>query len=232
MSKRPVIGISCYGKAKIPDRYSVPIDYVKAVQCAGGLVVLLPPGEPEVLERVDGLVLAGGGDIDPKHYGDEKRHASLYGLDDERDAFEFGVARHAIARDLPTLAICRGMQVVNVATGGSLHQHLGDDPALHPHRGEGRSVTHVVKPVGGSLLAKITARDTFPVCSEHHQAVKRLGEGMRTVATAEDGTIEAVESAQHPNLLAVQWHPEDTAGEDPTQQALFDWLIATAKSKR
>ena len=230
MKRRPIIGISCYGRGRTPDedRYSVPVEYVEAVHRAGAHAVLLPPGDPSVLEGVDGLVLAGGGDIDPSRYGADLRHPTVYGLDAERDQFELGLAREALARKLPMIAICRGMQVVNVALGGDLHQHIGDLPEVGMHRGDGCPVTHVVRAEPESLLARVTGGRELHVCSEHHQAVKRLGDGLKIVAHAEDGTVEALESAHHPDLIAVQWHPEDSAKDDPAQQRLFDWLATQA----
>ena len=226
--KKAIVGITCYGRAKIPDRYSVPIDYVKAVQRAGANAILLPPGGREVLDACDALVFAGGGDIDPKHYGGGA-HPKLYGIDDERDDFELAIAAEALKRNLPMLAICRGLQIVNVLRGGTLHPHLEDlEPARGPHRADvGASVKHVVSATKGSRLAEIMGRLTFEVCSSHHQAVDQSGKGLVVSGSAEDGTVEALDIEGHPNAIAVQWHPEESAATDPQQQRLFDWLVST-----
>lgn len=234
MSKSNVIvGITCYGRAKIPDRYSIPIDYVKAVQRAGANAVLLPPGGPEVLGCVDALILAGGGDIDPRRYGGGM-HPKLYGIDDERDDFELAITAEALHRELPLLAICRGLQILNVMRGGSLHPHLEDlVPARGPHRADvGCSARHTVVAEGDSRIAAAIGQTHFEVCSSHHQAVDRAGLGLGVTARAEDGTIEALELAGHPSVLAVQWHPEESAATDPLQQRLFDWLVAQSVARK
>lgn len=218
--KKLIVGITCYGRAKIPDRYSVPIDYVKAIQRAGASAVLLPPGGPEVLDAVQALVLAGGGDIDPRHYGG-LTHPTLYGIDDERDDFELAVAAEAFRRGMPMLAICRGLQIVNVLQGGTLHPHLEE------HRGENGSITHTVEAQPGSLLCRVIGETTFPVRSSHHQAVDKAGDGLTVSARAQDGTVEALDVAGNPAALAVQWHPEESAATDPRQQRLFDWLVSS-----
>lgn len=229
---KPVVGISCYGRAKIPDRYSVPIDYVKAVQRAGADAVLLPPGAPSVLDAVDALVLAGGGDVDPKRYGGGP-HPKLYGLDDERDEFEFAILAEALARRMPFLAICRGLQVLNCLKGGTLHPHLEDLPGRGKHRAEiGQSVAHHVELTRGSRVAEALGTTRCEIRSSHHQAVDRAGDGLAIVGLAEDGTVEALELAGHPDALAVQWHPEESAASDPIQQHLFDWVVARAKAAR
>lgn len=233
MSKPVTIAISCYGKSqKIPDRYSVPIDYVKAVQRAGARVVLLPPGDPGVLDLVDGLVLAGGGDIDPARYGGAS-HPKLYGIDTERDEFECAIATRALEEKLPLLAICRGLQVVNCARGGTLHPHLEDVPGLGAHREAiGKSVGHEVVAAAGSRLRDVVGEERFPIRSSHHQAVDRPGTGLVVSARAEDGTIEALDVDGNPDALAVQWHPEESAADDPRQQKLFDWLVARAAARK
>ena len=226
-AKKPIVGITCYGRAKIPDRYSIPIDYVKSVQRSGANAILLPPGGPEVLDACDALVFAGGGDIDPKRYGGSV-HPKLYGIDDERDDFELAIAAEALKRKLPMLAICRGLQIVNVLLGGTLHPHLEDlEPRRGPHRADvGASVKHVVSAAKGSRLAEIMGKATFEVCSSHHQAVDRSGKGLAISGTAEDGTVEALDILDHPRAIAVQWHPEESAAVDPQQQRLFDWLVS------
>jgi putative glutamine amidotransferase len=227
--RAPVIGITTYGRDE-KGRYTLPSEYVAAVQRAGAVPVLIPP-VPEhaarYLELVDGLVLAGGGDLDPAHYGGSA-HETLYSVDAQRDALELELARRLVARSQPTLAICRGLQVLNVALGGTLIEHL---PAVVGeqvlHRAPPREPTpHAVAIAPGSRLAAIAGTTECAPMSWHHQAIRTLAPGFTVVAKAPDGTIEAVESSKHPWLIGVQWHPELTADKDPTQQRLFDALVA------
>jgi putative glutamine amidotransferase len=233
----PILGITTYAPRENLARYHLPVEYVHAVRRAGALPWLIPPGEPrleELLGHLDGLVLSGGGDVDPDLYGGA-RHPTLYGIDRERDATELELARAAFERRLPTLGICRGCQVANVAFGGSLIEHLPDEVGEElAHRGEvpGSSSLHPVELAPGSRVARIVG-DLFPhVSSSHHQALRRVAEGFAVVGRARDGTIEAVERADHPFYLAVQWHPEETAARDPDQQRLFDALVAAALEHR
>jgi putative glutamine amidotransferase len=232
MSAGPVIGITTYGKDD-KGRYTLPSEYVSAVVRAGAVPVLIPPiaaHAQRYLDLVDGIVLAGGGDMDPAHYGGSA-HETLYGVDAGRDALELALAREIVKRRQPTLAICRGMQVLNVALGGSLIEHLpavvGED-VLHrkPPR---EPVPHAVRVKPGSRLARLTGTADFAPMSWHHQAIRAPAPGLQAVAHAPDGTIEAVEMSDHPWLIAVQWHPELTAERDPVQQRLFDALIAATK---
>ena len=232
----PLIGLTSYGHLE-NQRYNLPAEYVQAVVKAGGVPVLLPPTDPgqaqEWLQRVDGLVLSGGGDIDPRHYaGDD--HEALYGIDAARDATELALARLALECRFPTLAICRGLQVVNTVLGGNLHLHLPDvygEQVLHrlPPRGP---VTHEVEVAPGSRLAAILGGTRMPISSWHHQAIERLGKGLQPVAWAEDGAIEAVELDGNDQLIAIQWHPEHTALQDPSQLALFQALVTLARDNR
>lgn len=232
MKNAPVIGITTYGRDE-RGRYTLPAEYVAAVERAGGVPVLIPP-LPALAARylalVDGFVLAGGGDLDPAHYGGNA-HETLYSVDAQRDALELELARRIVERRRPALAICRGLQVVNVALGGSLIEHL---PAVVGeqvlHRAPPREPTpHPVRVKAGSRLAAIAGVTEFAPMSWHHQAVRTLAPGLEAVATAPDGTIEAVELAAHPWLLAVQWHPELTAQREPAQQRLFDALIEATR---
>ena len=208
--------------------YAVPEGYVVALQRAGVRPVLLPPAlgaDPtEVLAPFDGLLLAGGGDVDPDRYGATSTHPAVYGVDATRDEAELSLVPAAAALDLPTFAICRGMQVLNVALGGTLHQHLPDLSGLdlHGHPTEDSSVLHEVRIAGGSRLAGACGREDLRCTSHHHQGVDRLADDLRAVAWSGDGLIEAVEPEGDRWVVGVQWHPEMTAGEDPSQQALFD----------
>jgi putative glutamine amidotransferase len=200
--------------------------YLRAIRRAGGIPLMLPPdpgvvGDVEsLLARVDALVLAGGGDVDPRRYGEPATAEELYGIVPDHDEVEFAVAAAALDRDLPLLAVCRGMQVINVALGGTLFQHIGDD---HWY------VHHDVFVDPGSHLAKAVGDERVGEChSVHHQAVDRLGSGLRVVGRSVDGITEAYESERSPWLVGVQWHPEDNAGELDWQQALYDDLLRHA----
>jgi len=211
---------------------ALPHSYLDAVRRAGAEPVVVDPqpwtrAEADaLLARVDALVLTGGPDVAPARYG-EAPHPSTYGLDDDADAGEIELALAAVERDVPTLAICRGIQVLNVALGGSLHQHIVDDPGVAPHGRPGEAggqYEHDVTIEGGTLLAKVLGTERARCACHHHQAVARLGTGLRVTARAADGIVEGLELDGSP-LLAVQWHPEDTAAADPAQQRLFDWLV-------
>ena len=242
--RRPVIGISSYAEQASWGAWDttavlLPRRYADSVAAAGGIPVLLPPlsGIEETIARLDGLILAGGGDIDPAEFGAEP-DPQTKAIRPDRDAAELALASAALEHGLPFLGICRGMQVLNVACGGTLHQHL---PDLVGHDGHspvsGGYGSHPVKVAPGSRLARVLGhpgpRDEIAVPTHHHQAVDRLGEGLAATAWTADGIIEAVEFAgTEPNgsgrsepgfALAVQWHPE--AGED---QRLLRALVAAA----
>jgi putative glutamine amidotransferase len=230
----PRIGITTYGRDE-GERFCLPAAYVEAVRRAGGVPLLLPPGEdhPErVLEVVDGLILAGGGDVDPAHYGGEN-HPTLYMVDPERDRFELRLARAAVDHRLPVLGICRGCQVLNVAWGGDLVPHLPEeDSAPVRHRLPPRVPTdHSVRVDPASRLAAVLGQFELPVRSWHHQAVRRVAPGWRAVAWAPDGTVEAVEWQQEPWAVGVQWHPELTQDQAPHRR-LFEELVRTAREHR
>lgn len=237
--RRPLIGITTYHRDGA-DRpaYSVPASYVDAVRRSGGRPLLLPPGEADpaaVLEGVDGVVLCGGGDIDPALFGGPTGHDAQYSTCSERDAFELALIEQCMARRIPTLAICRGLQVLNVARGGDLHVHLPDvvgDAVAH-RVSRDRHTHHAVRLAAGSRLAALFGADEISVASWHHQAIDRLGAGLRAVAWAADGTIEAVEVAECPELWAIQWHPELQIDEpDGRQRRLFEVLIERARVRR
>jgi putative glutamine amidotransferase len=230
----PVIGLSTYGVAH-SDGFNIPAPYVQSVIRAGGLPLLLPTADVDAvapwLDRVQGLILIGGGDINPAAYG-AAPHDTIYNLDADRDACEFALATIALERKMPLLAICRGMQVVNVVLGGTLHRHLPEiygETVAHrlPPRETAR---HPVDIAGDALVAEAMGGTRVDTVSWHHQAVDRLGAKLRPVAWAADGVVEAMELDGNPNLLAVQWHPELSAAEDPAQQGLFDRLVVLAGS--
>ena len=232
-SPRPLIGLTTY-PPNPGDRYELPRPYVDAVRRAGGEAVLVPPGVTNpagLLARLDGIVLAGGGDIDPARYGGAP-HETVYAIHPDRDESELALAHLVLERGTPALAICRGMQVVNVALGGSLHVHLPDvvdgtvvhrkEPELAGMPGP---TPHEVTVDDGSLLAWVRGATRVTPMSWHHQAADAVGDGLRVVGRAPDGTVEALEHDDHPWLAIVQWHPELTAGGDPTQQRLFDAFV-------
>ena len=234
MARPLVIGISSYARDGEPPAFTLPCGYVDGVRMAGATPLLLPPGEPQpgrLLDLVDGLILAGGGDIAPEAYGGEP-HETIYSVSEERDQFEFTLARAVLARlDVPLLCICRGMQVLNVVCGGTLHVHVperfGDQVA---HRLPPRLTSrHPVRIAADARLAQILGVTSVEACSWHHQALDRVGDGLRCVAWAEDGVIEAVEHAAHPWCIGVQWHPEMQLDQNP-QRGLFAALVAAAKS--
>jgi putative glutamine amidotransferase len=210
---------------------ALPRSYFDAVERAGAQPVLVDDArDPKaLLARVDALVLTGGPDVDPALYG-EAPHPAVYGVDRRADDFESAVADVAVARGMPVLAICRGFQVLNVARGGSLHQHLPDDPGVPPHGRPGvagGAHLHDVRLDADSLLADVMGTTRVTSSCHHHQAIARPGDGLRVVGRSSDGIIEAME-LDGCFVLAVQWHPEDTAADDPVQQRLFDALVRRA----
>jgi putative glutamine amidotransferase len=237
-TRRPTIGITTYGPAAAAEGdlslVSLPSGYVDAVAAAGGLPVLLAASSVparEVLERIDGLIVAGGGDIAPDAYGG-RAHETIYMVNPERDSFELDLVRAALERPaLPVLGICRGMQVLNIVLGGDLTAHVPDEFGEQvAHRLPPRvPTTHPVRIELAGAFGEIFSESELPVCSWHHQAVRTLGKGLRPSAWAPDGVIEAVSLDGHPFALGVQWHPEMQAAEDPRQARLFEALVARAK---
>jgi putative glutamine amidotransferase len=209
--------------------------YVEAIWRAGCHESMLAPRHIthddalDILGRVDGLVLVGGGDVDPAHYGQD-RHPEVYGVSESSDSLELTLARAAVELGVPTLAICRGMQVLNVALGGTLKQHLDPSEGWDPHRlGE----CHAVHVVDGSRLAQVSPSTFDAAWSYHHQAIDRVADGLIVTAKADDGCIEAIEhAAQDAWIVGVQWHPERTAAVDAQQQRLFDVLATHARDRR
>jgi putative glutamine amidotransferase len=235
--RRPLIGITTYHRETGGrDRFTLPTAYVDALRAAGGLAVLVAPGDEapeELLARLDGLVLSGGGDLDPTSFGGDT-HTRTYSVSPERDRFELALLRGALERGTPALAICRGMQILNVALGGDLHPHLPDvvgDAVTH-RTSQTEAASHPVRLETGSALAgRLGAADLDAVPSWHHQALRRLGSGLRPVAWAPDDVIEAVELGGEPQLIAVQWHPE-LAGAAAAGRGLFAALVTSASSRR
>jgi gamma-glutamyl-gamma-aminobutyrate hydrolase PuuD len=230
---RPIIGITTY---LVPAAWGawnleaalVPASYVSSVSRAGGVPLLVPPGAlvDETLAVVDGLVFSGGSDLDPELY-DDVVHAETNGIVRERDDFELALMQEALVRDVPMLAICRGSQILNVAAGGDLEQHVPDRVGAETHREvPGVFSDHGVAVEPGTQLASIIG-SRHDVKSHHHQGFGRIGDGLRVTAHAPDGTIEGVEDPSRRFAVGVLWHPEE--GED---LALFEALVAEAVAYR
>jgi putative glutamine amidotransferase len=227
----PRIAITTYREPARWGEWAEPADllpaiYAGALQDAGGVVILLPPGPPEhaapALDGVHALVIAGGPDVDPDRYGAE-RHPRTGGARAERDEWELALVRAALDRDLPLLGICRGMQVLNTALGGTLVQHLPDVVGSDVHAPlVGAHGRHAVRLEAGSRLAAICG-ERCEIATHHHQAVDVLGAGLVARGWADDGTIEAVEAEDRTWTVGVQWHPEAYDGH-----ALFSALAAAA----
>jgi putative glutamine amidotransferase len=207
--------------------------YVQAIELAGGIPVVVPPlgrsDVPRMLARLDGLVLSGGPDLAPQAYG-ALPGVELGSTEPRLDRFEYAMAREAVRRQLPILGICRGAQTLNVARGGTLHQHLPDvvgNAIAHRQSEDGRVPTHPVEIAPGSALAAVLGTTRLKVNSFHHQAVNRLGADLCACAWAPDGTVEAIEDPQQPFLLAVQWHAE-ALRDVPKHLALFEELTRVA----
>jgi putative glutamine amidotransferase len=239
----PIIGVTTSSERtdKGVDRAFVNASYVRAVERAGGVPLLLTPyHSPAALARfsewVDGLLLTGGGDIDPARFG-EAPHPTTSLISAERDELELRrVTRQAIDTGLPLLAICRGLQVLNVALNGTLHQHVPDvfgDEIAHSQPGTRSDRTHAVTIEPDTLLSRLAGGEPISVNSFHHQAIKDLGDGLKAVAWAEDKVIEAVEMpGARGFVLAVQWHPEELVEDDPAALRLFQSLVDAGKRRR
>ena len=237
----PLIGITTSVTVdKTPERAYVNGTYIRAVQAAGGIPVLLTPHfTPEVhaalWSRLDGLVLTGGGDIEPSRFG-EARHVTVDDVSPARDALELGLTLRAVKDEVPLFAICRGIQVLNVALGGTLVQDIPSEwpnALTHSQKAPRDQPTHTVKVMGESTrLGRILDAGEVEVNSMHHQAIKRLGDGLREVAWAPDGIIEGVEMPGDERfVVGVQWHPEELVGRDQAARNLFDAIVDAARRR-
>ncbi len=247
MNYRPLVAVVAYhlGDDRVArwphGGYGVPGPYLDRLRRAGARTAIVSPGEDgtpeELLEPFDGLLLVGGGDIDPARYGGDARDGHLYGVEPDRDELEIQLLLAADRMRLPALCICRGMQVMNVAFGGTLHPNLPDVPGMLEH---GVPVLdtqslHDVEVEHASRLFATTKVSTLAATSHHHQGVDRVGEGLLASGRTSDGLVEAIERDHDLDLdfdrwmVGVQWHPEDTASDDPAQQALFDGLALLAR---
>lgn len=228
------------GNSRDAEMFSLRDDYVRAVETAGGLPLVLAPGKPEdapalaaeYLDRVQALVLSGGADVDPALYG-EARHPTVKRVFPERDAFELALCREALRRDMPTLAICRGHQLLNVATGGTLFQDIASQveaAVVHDPDQERWERCHDVVLLPGTRLRDILGQERVAVNSFHHQAVKELGRGLVLSARGcDDGVIEGMEMPDRKFMIGVQWHPESFWDRQPGFQPLFRALVNAAR---
>ncbi|MDN0198946.1 gamma-glutamyl-gamma-aminobutyrate hydrolase family protein [Streptomyces sp. S.PNR 29] len=234
---RPLIAVPARFSATTSAlRYAAEVNaraLIEAVWRAGGEPAGIHPADPadadvtERLARFDGVLLPGGGDLAPHRYGAADVHHSVYDVDDLQDAFDLEVARRTLELGMPLLAICRGLQAVNVALGGALEQDMGGPEREHRH------VVHPVPIRRGTLLEQATGSEKAEASCYHHQRVDRLGAGLTVTARATDGTVEGLELTGTKGwFTAVQWHPEDTAHRDPAQQGLFDALVRAARGGR
>jgi putative glutamine amidotransferase len=232
---RPVIGITTYREQArwgVWDRLAdVQLTlYSDAVADSGGAVVLVPPvasGVADVVGALDGLIVSGGADVDPAHYA-QSAHEAAGPFRPDRDDAELTMVRTAVARGVPLLGICRGMQVLNVALDGSLTQHLPEMAGTFAHQGPepGTFTSRTVKLETDSWLGRAIGDDAVTAC-HHHQAVDRLGDGLRVVGRADDGTVEAVEAIDGSAVVGVQWHPEQLA-----DRRLFEAFVSRARQAR
>jgi putative glutamine amidotransferase len=231
---KPIIGITSYAQEASWAQWTlpaalVPLAYVRSVELAGGRPLVVPPVDDavaETLDALDGLVLSGGADIDPAAYGEEP-HPEVTVTYPHRDEAELTLLEAALAREMPVLAICRGMQMLNVLRGGSLDQHLPETVGHEGHRQvHGVFSEHGVRVKDGSRTGAIVGEEA-QVKSSHHQGVDRVGEGLDSVAWAEDGSVEALEDRARRFAIGVLWHPEE--GED---KRLFEALVEEACAYR
>ena len=237
----PLIGVSTSVTIdEYPERAYVNAAYLRAVEQAGGVPVLLAPqlsaaARDALWPRLDGLVLTGGGDIEPSRFG-EAAHPKTALVSTDRDALELELVDRALLDDVPMFAICRGLQVLNVALGGSVHQHVPDafgDGIQHSQAARRDVATHDVKlQTEGTRLGAILGTSELRVNSFHHQAVHRLGRDLRDIGWAPDNVIEALEHADRRRfVVAVQWHPEELVGHDAAARALFTAVVDAARAR-
>jgi len=238
VSRPPLIGVTTsITVGKHPERAYVNSAYLAAIQTAGGVPIPIPPqldarAREEILAILDGYLLTGGGDLDPATFN-EPPHPTLFEVAPARDHLEIALVHHAMESRKPLLAVCRGIQVLNVALGGSLFQDVAGDPGTDIQHQQGKpreEPTHPVKVVAGSRLAQVLGTTDLLVNSMHHQAVKAVGRGLVPVAFAPDTIIEGVE-LEDPDrfILGVQWHPEELTERDPSARRLFGALVAACR---
>jgi putative glutamine amidotransferase len=237
---RPAVGLTIENPRAEREVFRLRDDYVRSVELAGGLPLIFAPGRPgdapELLDHVGGLVLTGGADIDPGMYGEE-RHPALGPVFRERDEFEVALCREALRRDLPVLAICRGHQVLNVATGGTLVQDIPSQvkgAGAHDPDVERWETCHDVRILPATRLREILGTENVAVNSFHHQAVEQLGKGLVVSAQSPDGVVEGIEMPREASrfVVGVQWHPESFWDHPPGFRSLFEALVSAADGSR
>ena len=238
--RAPLIGVTPSASVNILGirTYTLAIDYTQAIERAGGIPVILPLHIADIdmlLECIDGIVFSGGGDIDPAIF-DQERHETTESIDAERDAFEIALIEKAFARDVPILAICRGIQVMNVAQGGTLIQDIPtqtDADAEHAQRRVGVGEHDLFQSAtileGDNLVSAAMGAGLVNINSFHHQALGDVASSLEVVATSDDGIIEAVYAPEQTFVIGTQWHPERLAAEHTEHQALFDRLVQAAR---
>lgn len=232
--RKPLIGIGAdvITEEGTTDRFAGFLTYVDALRKAGATPVLIPPeagATADLIDVLDGIVLAGGYDCDPAVYGEEC-HPTVRPMDERRQSNDLALARVARSHGIPALGICLGMQMMNVAAGGTLIQDIPSEvksEVEHATHGETRT-RHDVRIADGTRLAWILEQRALNVNSSHHQAVREIGQGLRVAAHAADGVVEALEDPQHPFYVGLQWHPEDMKGE-PGGEAIFTAFVAAAR---
>jgi putative glutamine amidotransferase len=236
MSRRPIIGITCDVRVRKRTLGFVFRSYYDSVERAGGLPLLIPPladpsAIPQILDSLDGIVLVGGEDIDPRHYGEDPLPTHVP-LAPGRGEFDLQLGRALLASDLPVLGICYGCQLLAVVSGGALHQDIPTQvPEALEHSGPYPDLPHHEIEIAPSRLREILGAERVEVNSAHHQAPKSLGEGLHITAIAPDGVIEAFEATGSRFLVGVEWHP-DLMRDRPEQRRLFEALVASAEGMR
>jgi putative glutamine amidotransferase len=237
----PLIGITTsLTLGTTPERAYINVAYIRAVQAAGGIPILLAPHftaetQHALWPRLDGLLLTGGGDVAPGRFG-EPPHPAVDEVSPARDELETGLTRRALSDHVPLLAICRGIQVLNVALGGTLVQDLPSEwpgALAHSQKAPRHEPTHAVKVMGeGTRLGRVLGAPELEVNSQHHQAIKQVGEGLREVAWAPDGVVEGIElEDDHRFVLGVQWHPEELVDHDAAARNLFLAVVDAARRR-
>ncbi len=234
--EQPVIGLLCAHQREPQDRYYVNTANIQAVIQSGGTPILIPYQPKEhiyrILQGLDGLLIPGGNDVDPNRYG-ENPIVECGEIDPHWDELDLWATGFALERNLPILAICRGCQVLNVALGGTLLQDIPSqvkNPLKHAQKAPRWYATHDISVQSASLLGNIWGNGPTKVNSYHHQSIAKVGKGLRIVATAPDGIIEAVESTEHRFVLGLQWHPEHMIDHYPVASRIFEHFIKASMS--
>jgi len=233
----PLIGITAGNDPRTPGQYVIRWDYVRSIEQAGGIPVILAPSgaalHSRLTTRLDGLLLTGGVDIEPSAYG-ESCHPSVKRTSPERDEFEFKLTKTALQQKMPILGICRGLQVLNVVTGGSLFQDIptmiGSQISHDDSKRQRHELAHQITVKTGSRLYEVLRMEKLWVNSFHHQSAKNLGHDLIPVAWADDGVIEVLELPNSHFVMGIQWHPESFWNRDQTFLALFQSFIAAART--